>query len=254
MSGDPAPRAAREIAYEISPRRIRDIPERYRPRELIERDGIENVPVTTLLAVILRSGVRGMSVLDLADKLLNEHGSLRALASARDADLKRIKGLGRVKAQVLQAVFELARRAAREENTQNEFVRTPEDAARLLRAESAHLQEERFWVLMLDTRHRLKRAPHEVSRGILDASLVHPREIFKEAIRSSCAAIVLVHNHPSGDPGPSPEDIRITRQLVEAGRIVDIDVLDHVILGRPMPGAAQDYVSLRESGLVSFGK
>ncbi len=243
-----------QVTYEISPRRISDIPKNYRPREMIQQDGVENVPVTTLLAVILRSGVRGVSVLDLADRLITEHGSLRELAMADVSDLKKIKGMGTVKAQIIRSVFELARRMAREENTANQIVRAPEDAARVLRAQASHLQEERFWVLMLDTKHRLKRTPFEVSKGILDASLVHPREVFKEAIRTSSAAIVLVHNHPSGDPTPSPEDVRITRQLVEAGKIMEIDVLDHVILGRATPEQKSDFISLRESGLVSFGK
>jgi DNA repair protein RadC len=241
--------------YEISPRRISDIPERYRPREIMRKDGVENVSVATLLAVVLRSGVRGTSVLDLADKLLNEYGSLGALSEATVPEIKKkkIKGIGEVKLQVIQAALELARRLAREENTDKQSVRTPEDAARTLRADATGKTQEHFWVLLLDTKYRLRRPPIEVTKGILDASLVHPREVFKEAIRSSSAAVVLVHNHPSGDPSPSSEDIRITRQLVEAGKIMDIQVLDHVILGRRNGQTEKDFVSLRESGLVDFG-
>ena len=113
-------------------------------------------------------------------------------------------------------------------------------------------EEESFWVLLLDGKNRLMKAPIEVTRGLLDASLVHPREVFKEAIRSASAAVVLAHNHPSGDPNPSAEDIRITKQLVEAGRIVDIQVLDHVVLGRQSGAGSADFFSFREAGIVEF--
>ena len=114
-------------------------------------------------------------------------------------------------------------------------------------------EEEAFWVLMLDVKNRMLRQPVEVTKGLLDASLVHPREVFREAIRSTSAAVVLVHNHPSGDPTPSAEDVRITKQLVDAGRIVDIHVLDHVILGQADSQGSPGYFSLSESGLVDFG-
>lgn len=246
---------ANQTAYEISPRRIADVPERYRPREIMRREGFENVSVATLLAVILRSGVRGTSVLDLSDRLLNEYGSLSALSHATISEIrkKKIKGIGEVKLQVIQAALELARRMSKEDHSENQCVRTPEDAARVLRADVIGKTQEHFWVLLLDTKYRMRRPPLEVTKGILDASLVHPREVFKEAIRSSSAAVVLLHNHPSGDPSPSSEDIRITRQLVDAGKIMDIQVLDHVILGRRTREADKDFVSLRESGLVDFG-
>jgi DNA repair protein RadC len=166
---------------------------------------------------------------------------------------KTLKGLGRVKAQMIKAALDLARRMADEtRDERGGFVRTPEDVAGVMREWARGLDHERFWVLNLDTRNRMKGHPHEVSRGILDSSLVHPREVFKPAIQGGCAAIVLVHNHPSGDPTPSAEDIRLTRQLIQAGQVVGIKVLDHMILGRRTPDQARDFLSLRESGTVEF--
>lgn len=234
-------------------RPMREVPEAERPREIFDRIGPEQMSDKQLLALILRSGVRGRSVTDLADGLLNEYGSLTALAQVSASDLASVKGMGRVRAQVVKAALELARRLASRGEAAPQTVRTPEDAARLLRAEAMASDVESFWVLLLDRKYRLRRPPLRVTLGILDASLIHPREVFKEAVRTSSAALVLVHNHPSGDPHPSPEDLRITRQLVEAGKVMDIEVLDHIILGRAEEGRANDYLSLRESGLIAFG-
>lgn len=242
----------REQHYAFS-KPMREVPESERPREIFDQIGPENMTDKQLLALILRSGVKGRSVTDLADGLLNEYGSLGALAAVSAEDLASIKGMGRVRAQVVKAALELARRLASRGEAGPVAVRTPEDAARLLRHDALASDVECFWVLLLDRKYRLRRPPLRITRGILDASLVHPREVFKEAVRTSSAALVLVHNHPSGDPQPSPEDIRITRQLVEAGKIMDIEILDHIILGRAEEGRPQDYLSLRESGLVLFG-
>lgn len=232
--------------------RVRDVPERQRPRELFDRLGAENVSEQVLLAIILRGGVHGQSVIQLADELLRTFGSLTALAQASVDELAQVKGMGKVKAQVLKSALHLAQRLTEESTPSRMAIRTPEDAARVLRAKARVREEEAFWVLLLDAKNRLKMAPLEITSGLLDASLVHPREVFKEAIRSASAAVVLVHNHPSGDPQPSAEDIKITRQLVEAGRIVDIGVLDHIILGRAEKRDGADFFSMRESGLVVF--
>lgn len=239
--------------YEIGSRNLKQIPERQRPREQFERLGAENVTDDILLALILRSGVAGASVVDVARELLREHGSLTGLAQAPVSELARHRGMGKVKAQVLKAALELAGRLAEEAAPARRIIRTPADAAQVLRERTRPREEEIFWVLLLDTKNQLRRPPVEVTRGLLDASLAHPREVFREAIRASSAAIVLAHNHPSGDPQPSAEDIRLTKQLVEAGRIVDIGVLDHVILGRANGPVGTDFFSLRESGLVDFG-
>lgn len=238
--------------YEIKPLRIADMPSRLRPREQLDRDGPEKVPDDVLLAIVLRSGVRGRNVVELARQLLQEYGSLAALSQASVEELSRVHGMGKVKAQVLKSVLELARRVAAEGASDRPLVRVPEDAVRVLKGYAQGREEESFWVLLLDSRYRLRKAPIEVTKGLLDSSLVHPREVFKEAIRCSSAAIVLAHNHPSGDPTPSAEDIRITRQIVEAGRIVDIPVLDHVVLGREGGSDGNSFISLREMGIVEF--
>lgn len=244
-------RELREQYYTFS-RPMRDVPESERPREVLDRAGPEQMTDKQLLAIVLRSGVKGRSVMDLADGLLNEYGSLGALAEVSVSDLASIHGMGRVRAQVVKSALELARRLGARGDNKSASVRTPEEAAALLRHEALTSDVESFWVLLLDRKYRLRRPPLRITRGILDASLVHPREVFKEAVRTSSAAVVVVHNHPSGDPSPSPEDIRITRQLVEAGRIVDIEVLDHIILGRASTTESRDFVSLREAGLASF--
>lgn len=245
-------RIVKENIHALPVQRVADIPSRQRPREQFERAGAENVSDEVLLAVLLRSGVRGANVVDVARGLLRNYGSITALAQVSVDDLAKVRGVGRVKAQVLKAALELAHRMAEEALPERRYVRGPEDAVQLLRERARTREEEAFWVLLLDTRRSLKRPPVEITRGLLDASLVHPREVFKEAIRSSSAAVVLVHNHPSGDPSPSAEDIRITKQLVEAGRVVDIQVLDHVIIGRADAAGANGFYSLREAGVVSF--
>ncbi|MDA0990822.1 MAG: DNA repair protein RadC [Verrucomicrobia bacterium] len=234
---------------------IKSMPERLRPREEMDRVGVDNVSEVTLLAIILGSGTRGVNVVELATRLLRKYASLRELASAPLEELVKdpfVKGLGPAKARTLMASLEIGRRLSRELDPNPVSIRAPEDAARLLHDHVQKLDKEMFWVLHLDTKNRLKRLPEVVSEGILDASLVHPREVFRNAIRASTSGVVLAHNHPSGDPAPSREDIRMTRQLVQAGAIIDIRVLDHVIIGRSRDASALAYVSLREAGLVDF--
>ena len=248
------PDALREQHYKFSEYTMRQMPEEDRPRELFDKLGPEQVQDKHLLAIILRTGVKGRNVLDIADGLLREYGSFAAMSQASATDLEDVTGLGPVKAQLLKAVFEIGRRASIAPQTAPLIVRTPAETLHAMRhhVSAAQRDFETFWVMLLNRRYHLIRPPIDITRGILDASLVHPREVFKEAIRSNAAAIVLVHNHPSGDPTPSSEDIRITRQLVEAGKIVQIDVLDHIVIGRA-DANGREYVSLRESGLVSFG-
>lgn len=242
-----------EYIIEPGKLRVRDIPERLRPREELERLGVRSVQDDVLLAILLRSGVRGVNVVDLARNLLLKYGNLTGLAAANADELAAVRGIGRVKAQVIEAALEMARRLNEEAAPKRHRIKTPEDVAALLRDSARALEKETFWALMLDSRNNLKTKPVEVSVGLLDASLVHAREVFREAVRSASAALVLAHNHPSGDTSPSAEDIRITRQLIEAGKVVDIKVLDHVILGRPTEAGSRDFLSLREAGLVSFG-
>jgi len=245
----------RPIQYVIPavPLRIQDMPETLRPRELAQREGVESVEPYVLLAILLRCGTRGVSAVDLARQMLQRYGSLTDMAKAPASELQSFPGMGPVKIQALKAALELARRMSREAVAeQRPMIRTPEDAAAVVREEARTREEEVFWVLVLNAKNRLKLAPLEITRGVLNASLVHPREVFRDAIRSGAAAIVVAHNHPSGDPAPSSEDLAVTRQLIDAGRIVDIRVLDHVILGRATLERRQDFFSLRESGVVSF--
>jgi len=240
--------------YSVAPKgfRLRDIPERQRPRELAERFGVDSVSDDILLAIILRSGAKGLSVIDLARQLLKQYGSLTAMARAPVDEFIKFRGMGKIKAQVLKSSLELAKRLSEESTVKLTCVKTPEDAARLLREKARTLDKEVFWVLLLNTRNSLKCPPMEITRGLLDASLVHPREVFRDAIQTASAAIVLVHNHPSGDAAPSAEDIRITKQLVKAGRVIEIQVLDHIILGRSSSPDKKDFFSMREAGIVEF--
>ncbi|MDD4871099.1 MAG: DNA repair protein RadC [Kiritimatiellae bacterium] len=241
-----------EYVIEGGSYRVCDLPVRMRPREEIDRLGVEHVSDDVLLAVILRSGVRGANVVDVARHLLKQYGSLTGIASTSREELAQVRGMGKVKAQVLLSALELARRLSEECMPRRCRIRTPEDAVMLLRDKAKTLSNEVFWVILLDSKNYIKGNAIEITRGLLDASLVHPREVFREAIRRATAAVVLVHNHPSGDPSPSVEDIRITKQLVEAGRIVDIKVLDHIILGKRGECDVSDFISMRESGVVEF--
>lgn len=233
---------------------VRELPAEMRPREEFLRRGASNVSDEVLVAIILRSGKRGKNVIDLARDLLRISGSLGALSRASHQEIlaHRLQGLGPVKAMELAAALELGRRAAGQQPAaEAPSVRDPAAAARLIHPLTHALQQEVFWTLLLDTKNRLIGQPIEASRGLLDASPVHPREVFSKAIRHGAAAVILAHNHPSGDPTPSPEDLRVTRQLIEASRVLGIRVLDHIIVGRPsdlQPG----YLSLRDKGLISF--
>lgn len=249
-----APLKESAAPYEISLSRIKDLPGHRRPRELAMEIGMDKVPDEGLVAILLRSGTRGQSVIDLARQVLDRHqGSLARLAAAGHEELRalRIKGLGDVKILELRAALELGRRAAVERNEALPLIREPSHVLALLQKETAQLDQETFWVLLLDQKYRLRRAPEAVTKGILDASFAHPREVFREAIRMAAAAIIVAHNHPSGDPTPSSEDLQSTRQLVETGKVVGIQLLDHIVIGGKRPHPAP-YVSLREAGLVDF--
>lgn len=231
---------------------IHDMPERIRPREEAHRVGIENVADDVLLAILLRIGIKGMNVVDMARGLMQRYRTLSNLAAASVEELAAIRGIGETKAQILKAALELGRRLNEEARPVRLKIRTPSDVLDVLGDRARGLDREIFWALLLDTKNALKCRPVDVSAGLLDASLVHPREVFGEAIRSAAAAVVLAHNHPSGDPSPSAEDLRITKQLVSSGNIVDIKVLDHVIIGKRDGNGDAGYVSMREAGLVEF--
>lgn len=232
---------------------MRDLPAHMRPREIFDRVGAEHVEDAVLLAILIRFGVPGTNAAELARKLLRKYKSLTAIAQCSIAEIVTdMKGIGETKARELKASLELARRLAREGVGRQPMVTSPDDVAAILREDVRLLQKEVFWVLMLDTRKKLIGTPCKVSEGILNASLVHSREVFKSAVAASAQAVILAHNHPSGDPTPSADDIRITRQIVEAGKIMEIPVLDHVIIGSRNEDDESDFVSIRESGLLKF--
>ncbi len=233
--------------------RVCDMPAQLRPREEFERVGAENVSDAVLLALILRTGTHGMNVVEVSQRLLSAFGSLTALAKASVKDLQSIDSIGPVKAQMIKAAMELAQRLTRESVGESPIVTTPEQAAAVLRERARVLQKEVFWALMLDAKNRLIGEPQKISEGTLTSSLVHPRELFKKALEYSCASMILAHNHPSGDPTPSAEDIRVTKQLIGAGEVMGIKVLDHIVLGHRKWYNSTDFLSLRETGVVKFG-
>ena len=233
--------ASKETQVEYRPT-IKDLPLDERPRERLARAGEGALSTTELLAIILRTGVGGESVLDMAARLLSSYGGLPGLARASFAELQAEKGLGPAKTAQLKAALELGRRMLLASPENRLVVRSPADVAQLMIAEMAHLEQEHFRALYLDTRNRLL-GVETVYVGSLNASHIRVSEVFREAVKRNCAAIIVVHNHPSGDPTPSPEDVEVTRHLAAAGSLLDIEVLDHLIIGQ------QRFVSLRERGL-----
>jgi DNA repair protein RadC len=227
--------------------RIKDMAEQDRPRERLIAEGAEALSNAELVAILLRTGRQGFSAVDIARQLLARFQTLDRLARATVEELRAIKGIGRDKAIALKSAFTLAQRMARELQLEAPVLDTPERVADLLREENRLYEAEQFQVLLLNTRRRLIRI-ERLARGTLDTVLVHPRDVFRLAIAGNASAVVLVHNHPSGDPSPSEADIRVTRDLIRAGQLLKIDVLDHVILGRRSIDRGQDYVSLRELG------
>jgi DNA repair protein RadC len=226
---------------------IRDMPEHERPRERLVENGAEALRDAELIAILLRTGMKGVSAIQIAEQLLRKFGTLDGLARASLEELSGVKGIGRDKAIALKSAFTLAQRMAREMRGEAPLLDTPARVADLLREENRLLEVETFQAVLLNTRRRLIRV-EKISNGTLDTILVHPREVFRNAIAANAAAVIIVHNHPSGDPTPSEADIKATRDLIRAGQLLKIEVLDHVILGRATAQRTTDYVSLRELG------
>ena len=227
--------------------RLKDQPASERPRERLVAQGADALSHAELIGILLRTGLKGANAVEIGRQLLQKHGSLQALAQASVDDLQTVKGIGRDKAVTLVAAFTLARKMARELQGESPMLDTPEAVANLLREDNRLRRVETFQILLLNTRRRLIRLA-EISDGTLDTLLVHTREVFEKAISAGAAAIVLAHNHPSGDPTPSEADIKVTRDLIRAGQLLKIEVLDHVIIGRATQERPKDYVSLRELG------
>ena len=233
------------------PLRVKDLAVSDRPQERLEKLGPAALSDTELLAMLLRSGSKGHNVISIAQRLIAEAGSLAALVKWTETDFRRLTGIGHVKALQLVTVMEIVRRgltqaAAPEEQVLNR----PELVHAHFKPLIAGLAVEKFWVLCLNRKNRLLKLV-EVSSGTATSALAHPREVYRAAIRESATAIACVHNHPSGDPAPSAADVQVTRQLREAAKTLDIDLLDHVIVGQvETDPRGVGYYSFREAGVL----
>lgn len=224
---------------------IKDWPEDERPREKLVKHGASSLSESELLAILINTGSGKQSAVDLAKKLLREYKSLRALSGLSVGDMKqrKFKGIGKVKAIVLVAAFEIARRLASPSKDDDAPIRTPDDVAQRYKPHLRDLKQEVFMVLCLNSANRIIQE-RTITKGLLNSSLTHPREVFREAILENAASVILLHNHPSGNLEPSREDIQITKQLVDAGRIIGISVQDHIIIG------GNGFTSMMERGLM----
>ncbi len=221
---------------------IRDMPQDERPRERLTMVGEQALSNAELLAITMRTGVGGENVVRLAERLLAHFQGLPGLARASLAELQEVKGIGPAKAVEIKAALELGRRLLAAAPQERPRVTCPADAANLLMADMMFLEQEHLRLILLDTRNNVLRTP-TVYKGSLNTSVVRVAELFRHALRENAAALIVAHNHPSGDPSPSPEDVAVTRQIVHAGELLDISVLDHIIIGR------QRFVSLKERGM-----
>jgi DNA repair protein RadC len=228
-----------EIGYNPT---MKDLPSSERPRERLLYHGAGALSSAELLAIILRTGTQDENVVRVAQRLLANFGGLTGLAKASPAELISEKGLGPAKATQLKAALEIGKRLLLESPDERPQIRSPADAANIVMSEMSLLDQEHLCTMLLDTKNRVLATP-TIYVGSLNTSLIRVGELFREAIRANCASLIVLHNHPSGDPTPSPEDVAVTRQIVDAGKLLDVEVLDHLVIGR------QRFVSLKERGL-----
>lgn len=222
---------------------VHDLPPSERPRERLLRHGVEVLATHEVLVLVLGQGIRGESVMVMAQRLLSEFGNIKNIASASVEELSRINGIGPAKAAQIKAAFELGKRLEGALDNPATMVKFPEDAVKSVKNRLRGKKKEHFLAISLNTRNHVINV-HTVSIGSLDSSIVHPREVFKEVISSSAASVIFIHNHPSGDTTPSKDDVQLTKRLVEAGEILGIEVLDHIIVS---DGA---YLSMKASNLL----
>jgi DNA repair protein RadC len=221
---------------------IHDLPKEERPRERLVKFGEQALSVQELLQLILGRGVAGESVAVTAQKLLSQFGSLQKLAEASIEELSAIKGIGLAKAAQIKAAFEIGRRLSTQiPSYKSKELTDPEKVYRLVKSKLKDYHKEHFYIIALNSRNH---SIAEVSIGSLNASIVHPREVFAEAIKNKAASVIFVHNHPSGDPNPSEDDLEMTKRLVEAGKILGIEVTDHMIVTK------DKFFSFKNKGLI----
>ncbi len=223
---------------------IKDLPEDERPREKLYKYGPKALSNTELLAIIIRTGNKENTAIEISQKLLvGKKEGISFLSDTSLQEITKVKGIGECKAAQILAAVELGKRVMSSTYKDKMKVTSPSDIADMLMLDMAHLKKEHFKIVMLDTKNQII-GIEDISIGSLNSSIVHPREVYKEAIARSSASIILVHNHPSGDPTPSKEDIAITRRLAEGGDILGIKVLDHIIVGN------NKYISLKEKDII----
>jgi DNA repair protein RadC len=222
---------------------VRDLPRQERPRERLQKFGPEALSAQELLALVIGRGIPRKSVMSIAQELLVRFGNVRAISHATIEELSQIKGIGLAKAAQLKACFELGKREELEPELKNFDIKDPESVVKAIRASIKDKAKEHFKLILLNPRNKII-GISTISIGTLNASLVHPREVFKDAIVHSAASVVLAHNHPSGDPEPSEDDLKITKKLVESGKILGIEVIDHIIIGK------NNFCSYKERGLI----
>ncbi len=225
------------------PRTIKEMPEETRPREKMLNNGAESLGKDELIAILLGGGSKGISALSLAQSLLNEYEGIEDILRLSPRKLLQHKGVGEAKSCRIKAAFELSRRVEHSQLEKTELLDNPARVGKYLISNLSNKEKETFGIIMLNTKNRFIDRKR-ISEGSLDSSIVHPREVFKPAIKESAASVILYHNHPSGEPDPSAEDIQITERLVETGEIIGIDVLDHIVFVKG------EYVSLKERGEI----
>jgi DNA repair protein RadC len=222
---------------------IRDFPEDERPRERFMKNGPQSLSNHELIAILLRTGTKEESVLQLSNRLLTQFEGLRLLKSATLQEMTEIKGIGQTKAIQVLAAVELGRRVSNLAFDERYVIRSPEDGAKYMMNDMRFLTQEHFVCLYLNTKNQVIHK-QTIFIGSLNASIVHPREVFREALKRSAASLIALHNHPSGSPEPSREDIEVTKRLAECGKIIGVDLLDHLIIGE------NKFVSLKEKGYL----
>jgi DNA repair protein RadC len=222
--------------------RITDLEESDRPRERLAELGPQALSNAELIAILLRVGIKGENAVQMGQRLLQSYGGLHGLHKASFVDMCAQHGLGEAKAAQIKAAIELGRRLAMQEPEERPAVNSPADAAELVRYEMSAFEQEHLWVILLDTRNRVI-SIEKIYVGSLNASTVRVGELFRPAIQRAAASLIVIHNHPSGDPSPSPEDVALTRAIVQSGKLLDIGVLDHLVIGH------NRWVSLKERGL-----